>query len=384
MLALDREHNLLSGITSTPYTWDIEEVALDSQGRPLALVWLKLTDPDDRIQTIKLQKRNRECQLVEDRTEEVTANFFPADDGIWALIDVEARSVLGVTAGQAFSPSFATSTSRLLRQMRLKQTFIGGPVDGIIQENCFDAPAMQENPSYTKVVTGVVTQPTEGFVSVTFPGRFRNDLQPLLPDPGIVTMQLEGDAVYFVDDFTQTNRAVRIKSTQADIGSGTLSPQTIDEARIMRPIGDSPKVLISFPQLRDSGFNYTTAKLVGWSPESPANTTLASSGQLPLSGSAYFVLSATSQTALVAFDDSNAMAFSTWLMDLANNNTLAFPGQLLNQAYVLLEPRFLYNINDTKFHTLDASLRPTALPRSLAQGSPVSGFDGAYHLIRLQ
>jgi hypothetical protein len=242
---------------------------------------------------------------------------------------------------------------------------------------------MQENPSYTKVITGVVTKPTEGFVSVTLPGRFRNDLQPALPDPGIVTMQIEGDVVYFVDDFTQTNRAVRIKSTQADIGSGTLSPQTIDEARIMRPIGDSPKVLISFPQLRDTGFNYTTAKLVGWSPESPANTTLASSEQLPLSGSAYFVLSATSQTALVVFNDFNA-GFSTWMMDLGNNKTIPFPGQLLNQAYVLLEPRFLYNINDTKFHTLDATLRPTALPRSLAQGSPVSGFDGAYHLIRLQ
>jgi hypothetical protein len=71
------------------------------------------------------------------------------------------------------------------------------------------------------------------------------------------------------------------------------------------------------------------------------------------------------------------------LVDFANKTLHAFPG-LLSREYALLNPKFLYNIPDTKFHTLDAALRPTGLPRRLALAPAIPPPEAAYHLIPLR
>ena len=58
-----------------------------------------------------------------------------------------------------------------------------------------------------------------------------------------------------------------------------------------------------------------------------------------------------------------------------------FPNVDLTRIYTLLEPSYLYNTADLKFHRLQPSLETTALPAKLAvvTGNPI----GDYHVIRL-
>jgi len=58
-----------------------------------------------------------------------------------------------------------------------------------------------------------------------------------------------------------------------------------------------------------------------------------------------------------------------------------FPNVDLTRTYTLLEPSYLYNTADLKFHRLQPSLETTALPAKLAvvTGNPI----GDYHAIRL-
>ena len=58
-----------------------------------------------------------------------------------------------------------------------------------------------------------------------------------------------------------------------------------------------------------------------------------------------------------------------------------FPNVDLTEAYTLLEPSYLYNTDDLRFHRAQPSLDATALPATLADvvGNPA----GDYHSIRL-
>jgi hypothetical protein len=60
---------------------------------------------------------------------------------------------------------------------------------------------------------------------------------------------------------------------------------------------------------------------------------------------------------------------------------IVFPEVALIGTFTLLDPRFLYNVDDMRFYRLAPPLTCTALPASLA---PVEGNPrGDYHAIRL-
>jgi len=76
--------------------------------------------------------------------------------------------------------------------------------------------------------------------------------------------------------------------------------------------------------------------------------------------------------------------FTTFLFDLRKATSTLLANQDLGEQYVLLAPKFLYNIEDTRFHTADARLLPTTLPRPLAETPPIPAPQAAYHLIRVR
>ena len=73
----------------------------------------------------------------------------------------------------------------------------------------------------------------------------------------------------------------------------------------------------------------------------------------------------------------------TLLVDDASDAVRPLATEDLTDRSVLLDPLFLYNTDDLRFHTLD-DLRPSTLPESLADAASVSALEAAYHLIRLQ
>jgi hypothetical protein len=52
----------------------------------------------------------------------------------------------------------------------------------------------------------------------------------------------------------------------------------------------------------------------------------------------------------------------------------------LSPEFVLLDPTFLYNVNDTRFYRIASPPSQTALPARLQPGNPV----GDYHVVRLK
>ena len=157
------------------------------------------------------------------------------------------------------------------------------------------------------------------------------------------------------------------------------------QAQMIHPApGASPEVLLlSNRAVLDpfGSFLRVESLVVRWSPQSPSNTALALPDKLP-PAFFYSLRSTTSGAALLDFE-SLAFDESTLLVDFGTKQTRAFPGQVLGETYALLDPQFLYNINDTRFHTLDPSLRATALPRRLAPAPPIPHPEAAYHLLRL-
>jgi len=382
-LVLDQAHRP-GGSAFTPYVWSVQEVAFDRQGRLLALVKVSLTRPDNNIRKISLRQRNEQCQLVEDPflPQDIIAPF-PEDRDIWALIDVERAQVLGITSSSTSSSSTQSGFSIAFLQQRSIEISIGGPSAGT-REIClrteFSTP--QANPIFTTVETATIRLPTEE-LSQQLTGRFRPDIEPLVSaPPGFATRDFGFPLVYFVDNSTRTNRAIRLIRPFTSLTSPiTLSP----EARLIRPTTEgSPELLllfrqrVLFPAVRDLG-----ALLVRWSPDSPSKTSLAIPERLPASGF-YIFSSATPQVALIDFEDLELHAVSALVADFGSGTIQLFRNRFLSREYLLLEPRFLYNFNDTRFHTLDPSLQATALPRRLAQAPAIPPPTAAYHLIRLR
>jgi hypothetical protein len=66
-------------------------------------------------------------------------------------------------------------------------------------------------------------------------------------------------------------------------------------------------------------------------------------------------------------------------LDAPETPAVVFPGINLGGDFTLLDPVYLYNVDDLKFYRLQAPLQATALPTSL---QPVDGHPvGSYHVV---
>lgn len=382
-IVLDREHVFVGGPTpsSRPYRWSVEEVAYDSKQRLLAIVRVNLTSPDDNVRTIPLLRYNAEGVLEEDPIRIVRIfGRYPAPTSLWALVDVEKGEVLGVTSSPVISLSsrLADSTTGLARH--IKETFIGGPTPEV-RERWTTAQSQQANPDYTTVETGTVQRPEEGTLSRTISGRFRADLETIIRAPfAISTDSTTSSLVYFVDDIAETNRSIKINNTFSDLtGIRTISLN----AQWIKPsanMSDELLLLVRQQDIQPPG-NQSTL-LIRWSPRFPSDTALVK--DFPL-GQDYSLKRTTSEAAFIVFENEEDEDIrSTLIVDIATKRTHTFPDQNLHEEYALLDPKFLYNIVDTRFHTLDPSPRPTPLPRLLAAAPAILPPIAAYHAVRLR
>lgn len=388
-ILLDQAHHRFGGSVFRPYVWSVEDVAIDRQGRVLALVNVSLTNPDNNTRTIKLKRLNPQCtELVEDSflSQSIRASF--PDGEIWALIDVEKPEVLGVTSSPAFAPSEQSATSRLLIQDHTVETRINSPTEMTVTESCgIPQQFVFPNPNLPTPEPATIRAGLEGILSEGLAGRFRDDLKPLVStDTTLATTEFERVLVYFVDSFNQVNRTIRLITPISRITSPVTAVPFSPLVQIMRPTTEgSPELILLFQQTALQGEITKDLQpiIVRWSPEAESRTQRAIAASLPASGFHLFKF-ATPQSALVEFEDLDLGALTAALMDFSAGTIQFFPGKFLTRDYVLLDPKFLYNLNDTRFHTLDPSLQASVLPRQLADAPVIRPPSAAYHLIRLR
>ena len=389
-IVLDQAHQHCGPVTPfpRPYSWRVEEVSLDRQGRLLALVEVFFTQPENNVRFVTLRARNENGQMENRGTIQVNGTF-PASSSLWALIDVGQKQVLGVTAESTFSPSSTETRVRFILQAHVKKVRSGGPDPGTFEESWSTVSSfVSPNPDYP-TVEATVHLPSSGVQALGLSGLYRADLDPLVATPvAISSSPVEFTGGFLVDEVTKTNRQIRFLSSHSAVTSNTTF---ISQAkRIRSTSGDSSEVLLLAVRREPEFFLIRGGLLVRWSPQVLQETSLVMPGLLSPAFYTFVGLSfATSGAALLqgeVFVDEeldNSEEFSLFV-DTANSKVERFSGQFLSSDYVLLEPKFLYNINDTKFYTVDSSLRPTALPRSLAQAPPVFFPPPAYHLIQLR
>ncbi|OGK81171.1 MAG: hypothetical protein A2050_05935 [Candidatus Rokubacteria bacterium GWA2_73_35] len=145
----------------------------------------------------------------------------------------------------------------------------------------------------------------------------------------------------------------------------------------MRPADTpTPQILLRFG-MSDGISAGEKARLVQWSPQDPTQTRQA----FPWieEAAVWSLQGATPRAAVLRKADFYEGNASSLVVDFQTQESQAY-AEDVTRSYVLLAPEFLYNVEDTRFHTLD-TLAPTALPLPLAPAPAVPAPLAVYHLI---
>jgi hypothetical protein len=396
---LDRAHQV-GGDAFTPYQWRVEEVVLDAQGRLLVLVRVEQTHPHDAplVRLRQFKRRNAQGLLVDEDPSFAQMGTLPVYEDfqltpVWALLEVGpgGGTVLGVTAEPTVSEAIDQDSPIVTFQPHVISKFTRGPKD-MQEEETWEALHLQRFPfppgEFSTVDRGSVNIGRTEFRVVTT-GRYRKDLADLLPAPAPPLPDVQfGDtdhAAYYVDSEAKTSHAIRVLVRSPGGGSGV----GVREAKLLRPTpGAAPEALVLFSREVVTALGEILEHedpMVRWTPEAPAATALATPA-LPPPHFYDRMRKSTSQAVLLRVFDADTFERSALLVDLRAKTVQPLPAEALAPEYVLLEPKFLYSVNDLRFHRLDALLPATVIPRRLADtGSPsVPPPEAAYHVVPLQ
>ena len=377
-IVLDQAHLFGStALTPRPYFWRVAEVGFDAQERLLALVEVQLYEPNDALRPVTLRARDRTCAEFEDRPLIWTIRAaFPVQPLLWALIDVERGEVLGTTGTPLFTPSSVEAESVFpLVQVRSVLIRQGGPFAGT-ETTCWDSGFIDEDPRFPLEETATLTLPPRGTTAFDVTGWYRDDVQRVAGEP-VYTAAFPGSftVVYALDEETGVNKALRLNET-GWLAGNLAYPR---EGLRMRPADTpTPQILLRFG-MSDGLSAGEKARLVQWSPVDPTQTRLA----FPeiQEAAVWSLQGATPRAAVLRKVDFYTEEATSLVVDFQTAKGQAY-AEDVTRSYVLLAPEFLYNVEDTRFHTLD-TLAPTALPLPLAPAPAVPAPLAAYHLIVL-
>ena len=389
---LDLPHNRDVGTVVDPYAWHLQDVSVDASGRPLGLVSVFLGEPQVGPVTVPVFRVGSSGD-TEAFTTRTIGPYFPEQIAtlLWALVDLEQGTVLASTAG----PVVAIDSQRLddgidrgccvgnrTFFVHSTQRYSGGPENGTIVDGGW-GPAGRILPDARDTIGTVtdVTLPANGEQSLSLDGWLRDELRQAMIARGRYTIQPLNTPTDFLFVYTCDGShlcsAMRVHQPQG--GFVLRDPGQLRQARRPRPVGGNERLVflsLSFVDNADE-FGYLGDLLV-WDPGLARALFVGA----PIRPGAHSLGSATSAAALVSFDVFATGEYGTTLfrLDPAQAST-RFPNVDLTEAYTLLEPSYLYNTDDLRFHRAQPSLDATALPATLADvvGNPA----GDYHSIRL-
>jgi hypothetical protein len=291
-------------------------------------------------------------------------------------VDVEHGAVLGTTAAplvtldsveHEIAPQFEI-LKRFDARNNLVTCFPGNP-------QIFIAPPP---PGENFAIVGSLTLPKRGIESLMVTGLLRPDLDALVGTVPAVRMSEERyQRQFWGYPDIQTTYGAELVQPLFVVDGALMEPR---EAVRMRPgTRDWPQVLVRLGRPLE-GIEEAAA-LVEWSPTRPSETRKALADDLV--PGLYVLESATPDAAVLSVYDLDVGMLNWMLVDFRTGTKTTYIGRDIGQDYVLLAPKYLYNITDTQFHTTDPELRRTALPRPLAPAPTVPPPRAAYHLLRL-
>lgn len=391
---LDLPHNWDSGTVFAPYLWQLRDISVDAAGRPLGLVRAFLSQPQVAPVTVPVF-RVTASGATEQYTTRTIAPYFPEQVTplLWALVDLEQGRVVASTAEPTVTIDSQVVDDQIDRSCCLGSrtfyvhstlTYSGGPQNGTTVDYGWGA-AVQILPNSFGGTIGTVTDvalPANGEQSLSLDGWLREDLRQAMSARGRYTIQpatVPDDYLFvYTCDSSNVCSAMRIHQL---LGKLLQGPGRLLEAVRPRPVAGNERVVflaLSFVYTRPRG---NLGDLLVWDPDLSRAQFIGAG----LGVGFHTLGSATGSAALVSSSFFAPSGRGTTLFRLDPTPASTFFANIdLTQAYTLLEPSYLYNTTDLKFHLLQPSLERTALPATLATLTNVTGHRaGNYHSIRL-
>jgi hypothetical protein len=364
-----------------PYDWVVRQIGLDTKGRMLALIEVRLTEPQNNSRTVFQKRHNKFTGEIELFGPVQLIVRFPVQTLLFAVIDVgtadPAARVVASTGTPLFQPVISNTADFTVLQKKVTGPAEGGPRSGEILtlwETVGGAlhPEAWKNPAPLVVTNSVST--VSGVQDFALPGWYRPEIQLAVETPtAIQTTTPTATLIYAV---IRRSRAEKIyKAYEHHFNTSNLDGYvtSLRHAQRMRP-GSGAEHLLVFGRLvgvREG----EEGVLLAWNGED-RQAHLALEEELPPAGQ-HKAVSVTPKRAMVV---SGEFGFGTTrLIDLDTRQTITAFGEDLSERFLWLDPTFFYSVQDLKFYR-PQPFRKTALPAKLADvlGSPA----GDFHLIQ--
>ncbi|HXG15758.1 MAG TPA: hypothetical protein VNK50_05885, partial [Calidithermus sp.] len=351
-----------------PFSWFVTDVFLDRDGRILALVEVRLTSP---LLTVPIWRRHDDGEVRPSSDQVLLPLFSPLPHVFVFVVDLTQRRVTAKSCEDAVNVTFQTAT-------RFTAVDIVARVDGMSDPGPYVLPGTLS--STGEPISGAVIatlESTGGTTHWDLQGLHRPELRRagFVSAPRIVS-EVQTLQAALLDPFPHKAdedhilAVVQVVRTTFDVDPTDV--QAI--AEVVRSSGaEEGYTILGWWDSR----NVERWRPVQWYPLRAQVVPLAGVS-LPTDLESFVSVAGANETgallrAEVTLQPSRERVRTTRLVTRSREIVLA--GDVVGQ-YRLLEPHWLYGVNDQRFHRLDAGLTTLPFPRPLVAGPEF----GAYHV----
>jgi hypothetical protein len=402
-IRLDLEHNANFGTKSEPYTWLLQEVAADASGRLLGVIVVRLETPESPLVTLPFFGLNAQGAREVVSQHSIAPRFPATGSALWAVVDLTEQLVVASTADPtivitsqvlAENPDWTSPTPRepdapdpdpnakrcsssdpnfaQLVFVHFLEERLGGPAAGLEDrgwgENCL----MPVPPGTPLSLTELQNQVGE---RASADGWLRPELKNELTQQGLLSFHVDVETLtrdFSYDCPSETCFGLRVIAS----GSGMVgSALELEDARRSRPARGGERLVFA---MTTSGPERAGGAVLVWDP-SPARA------QVLVHAEDDFQLGPATRAAVLATEDVPGQDRGLLIPLEGGQSPIVFEGagSGFRRNFTVLDPGFLYSLQDLKFYRLESPLQRTALPGKLADLPDGSNPIGDYHAIRL-
>lgn len=376
-VTLDLEHNGDFGTEYRPYLWFLEEVAADAAGRLLGLVAVYLTSPRSPPTTLPFFRLNQQGALEVEGPVSLGSAFPPGVDPLLrAVVDLKTREVVASTAEATITLASRDAYEELPDvYVHFTWEYQGGPGPGL-RDSGWARTSLRGAEPGTPTVVDAEMETQQGVLGITVAGWLKSELARLGAfDFELGSLRGADERVY--DCAMDAAGVYACHAVRVNRSSGVIArrPDRLQDARRARPApaGERLVLLAESPP----GGPERVSTVLAWDPGTSSATALHR-----FQGGRHWLGPATRSAVLVTSRSVWPVEYAGVLIPLEGGREPAvFPGEDFRDSFTLLDPSYLYSVEDLRFYRLEPPLQRTALPARLADvpGNP----PGDYHVIRL-
>jgi hypothetical protein len=392
-IILDEASNVFGPGTAN-YFWDIWSIHLTADGRPLALIRVDLSTNNLGTATFPsrtLGKSGGDIGLHPELVDlpPVQVGFeLPEIGAIWLLVDVATGQVIGNTAPQTLVVhhetariSYGPNPNQIDPPMRSMSAarFNGGPQSGTFVSG-IDVVRPPHNSAEFQLCSDEHLNTMTVIASQAVPSRFISN-----------QLTLNRAEITQIEFPQPPNHPQRIINFPINCGSAqepptgframvapdpVFIPNTLDFGIVRTaPTGETEQLVLLLTQSQGQGSSDAKAKLATWNPTLSRIDHVSEFSERGFQ----FLLTASRDVAAAGTIGQNFQ--KSRIADLVANSIIEIPSLDIFD-YLLLEPNYLYNMFDFKFHVKDGSFQSTGLPANLAMTQ--TRRLGRYHVVAVR